>query len=309
LQNATRREEHSVTTSTTVEPSTHTLKVPGATLTYDVRQADRATAEPPLVLIGSPMGAGGFPSLAAHLTDRTIVTYDPRGNGERSIADDPAEPITPEVQADDVHRIIEAVGGRPVDLFASSGGAVVALALISKYPDDVRTAIAHEPPLAALVPDREHALAATRAIHSTYNERGGGWAMAHFIQVVSHAGPFTAEVAAVPPPDPANFGMPAEDDGTRTDLMLHHNMLWLTTYEPDFEAIRQAPTRLVPAAGFESEGILASRGAYEVAERLGTQVAMFPGGHGGFMGGEYGQPPGEPEAFAAKLCHVLAGGS
>lgn len=295
-------------TTTIIEPTTRSLKVPGATLTYDVRQADRPTTEPPLVLIGSPMGAGGFPSLAAHLTDRTLVTYDPRNNGERSIADDPARPITPEIQADDVHRVTEAVGGGPVDLFASSGGAIVALALIAKYPNDVRTAVAHEPPLAALVPDREHALAATRAINATYNERGAGWAMAHFIQVVSHSGPFTAEVAAAPPPDPAMFGMPAEDDGTRTDLMLHHNMLFLTTFEPDFEAIRRASTRLVLAAGVESEGILPSRGAYAAAERLGTDVVLFPGGHGGFMGGEYGQPPGEPGAFAAKLREVLADG-
>jgi hypothetical protein len=106
------------------------------------------------------------------------------------------------------------------------------------------------------------------------------------------------------------FGMPADDDGARTDLMLHHNMLWLTTFEPDFEAIKRAPTRLVLAAGADSggasDGILASRGAFAAAERLGSEVAIFPGGHGGFMGGEYGQPPGEPEAFARKLREVLA---
>ena len=150
-----------MTTTTATSPipgaEARTLEVPGATLTYDIRRSE-ATTEPPLVLIGSPAGAGGFPSLASHFTDRTIVTYDPRNSGERSPADDPSVPITPEVQADDVHRVIEAVGGGPVDLFASSGGAVVALALIAKYPGDVRTAVAHEPPLAALVPDREHAL-------------------------------------------------------------------------------------------------------------------------------------------------------
>jgi pimeloyl-ACP methyl ester carboxylesterase len=252
------------------------------------------------------MGAGGFPSLAAHFPDRTLVSYDPRNNGERSVVDDPTTRITPEVQADDVHRIIEAVGGGPVDLFASSGGAIVALALIAKYPNDVRTAVAHEPPLAALVPDREHALAACRAINETYHRSGPGVAMAHFIQVVSHAGPFTAEVAATPPPDPAMFGMPADDDGIRTDLMLEHNMLWLTSYEPDFEAMKRAPTKLVLAAGEESEGILASRGAFAAAERLGSEVVIFPGGHGGFMGGEYGQPPGKPAEFAAKLREVLA---
>jgi hypothetical protein len=100
--------------------------------------------------------------------------------------------------------------------------------------------------------------------------------------------------------------MPSDDDGNRTDLMLEHNMRWLTTYEPDLDAIRRAPTHVVPAAGDESEGILASRGAYAVAERLGTDVALFPGGHNGFMGGEYGQEAGKPVEFAARLREVLA---
>ena len=103
------------------------------------------------------------------------------------------------------------------------------------------------------------------------------------------------------------FGMPADDDGVRTDAMLEHNMRWLTTFEPDFDAIKRAPTRLVLAAGEESEGILASRGAYAAAERLGSEVVLFPGDHGGFMGGEYGQQPGKPVEFAAKLREVLAG--
>jgi len=284
---------------------TRTLEVPGATLTYDIRRSD-GTRDIPLFLIGSPMGAGGFPTLAGYFPDRTIVTYDPRGNGERSAAHDPSQPITPEVQADDVHRIIEELGGGPVDLFASSGGAVVALDLVARYPNDARTVIAHEPPLASIVPDREHALGVVRAMNETYHQKGFGAGMAQFIQVVSHVGPFTADDVAAPPPDPAMFGMPAGDDGNRTDLMLEHNMRWLTTYEPDFDALQRAPVRLVLAAGDESEGILASRGAYAAAERLGSDVVLFPGGHGGFMGGEYGQEPGKPAAFAAKLREVLA---
>jgi pimeloyl-ACP methyl ester carboxylesterase len=303
------QEDTMTASTTTASPipgaEARTLDVPGATLTYDIRRAE-GTSEPPLVLIGSPMGAGGFPSLAAHFTDRTIVSLDPRNNGERSPAHDPSAPITPEVGADDVHRVIEAVGGGPVDLFGSSGGAVLTLALIAKYPGDVRTAVAHEPPLASLLPDREHSLGVVRSINETYHRSGGGAGMAYFIQVVSHAGPFTAEDVAAPPPDPQMFGMPADDDGIRTDLMLEHHMRWLATFEPDFDAIKRAPTRLVLAAGEESEGILASRGAYAAAERLGSEVVIFPGGHGGFMGGEYGQEPGKPAEFAAKLREVLA---
>jgi hypothetical protein len=99
--------------------------------------------------------------------------------------------------------------------------------------------------------------------------------------------------------------MPTEDDGSRTDPLMGQNMISGTTYEPDFDALGRASTRIVVAAGVESEGILPSRCAFVVAERLGTDPVIFPSGHGGFMGGEYGQPPGEPEAFAVKLREVL----
>jgi pimeloyl-ACP methyl ester carboxylesterase len=283
--------------------TTHTLDVPGATLTYDVRRND-ASAEPILLLIGSPMGAAGFGTLSRHFPDRTVVTYDPRGV-ERSVKTDPGSPVTPDVHADDLHRLIQAIGGGPVDLFASSGGAVNALALVSKHPEDVRTLVAHEPPLASILPDREHALAAASAVHETYQRSGWGAGMAHFIAVTSHQGPFTAEPAGRPAPDPATFGMPTEDDGSRTDPMLGQNMITCTHYEPDFDALGSASTRIAMAAGEESGDQLASRGAVAVAERLGTKPEIFPGDHGGFLGGEYGQT-GEPDAFAARLGEVLA---
>jgi uncharacterized protein YndB with AHSA1/START domain/pimeloyl-ACP methyl ester carboxylesterase len=286
----------------TAQTTTHTLDVPGATLTYDVRRNDAST-EPALLLIGTPMGAAGFATLSRHFADRTVVTYDPRGV-ERSPKTDPASPVTPDVHADDLHRVIEAIGG-PVDLFASSGGAVNALALVSRHPEDVRTLVAHEPPLASILPDREHAMAATSAVQETYQRSGWGPAMALFITIVSHQGPITAEIAGQPAPDPALFGVPAEDDGSRTDPLLGQYIVTGTHYEPDFDALGSASTRIVLAAGEQSEGQMANRGAFAVAERLGTKPVIFPSDHGGFLGGEYGQT-GEPDAFAAKLREVLA---
>jgi hypothetical protein len=102
------------------------------------------------------------------------------------------------------------------------------------------------------------------------------------------------------------FGMPTTDDGSRTDPLLGQNLVTCTHYEPDFDALRSASTRIVPAAGEESEGQLANRGAFAGAERLGTKPVMFPSNHGGFLGDEYGQT-GQPEAFAAKLHEVLGG--
>lgn len=290
-------------TTTTSGPTTHTLRVPGATLTYDLRIKD-ASPEPILLLVGSPMGAAGFGSLAGHFPDRTIVTYDPRGS-ERSEKDDPASYVDPEIHADDLHRIIGVVGGGPVDVFASSGGAVNTLALVARHPEQVRTLVAHEPPLAAILSDREAALAVTRAVQETYQRSGWGAGMAHFIAVTSHEGPFSDADARLDPPDPAIFGLPIDDDGSRTDVLLGQNMVTCTHYEPDFEALRRASTRIVIAAGAESGGQMARRGAHAVAERLGRDVVIFPSDHGGFLGGEYGQS-GDPDAFAAKLREVLA---
>jgi len=291
--------------TTTTTSTTRTLDAPGAVLAYDVRLADPGSSPAPvLLLIGSPMGAGGFGTLAGHFTDRTVVTYDPRGV-ERSTKADPASPSTPDEHADDLHRIIAELDAGPVDLFASSGGAVNALALVARHPEQVRTLVAHEPPLASILPDREGAMAATQAIADTYQRSGFGAGMAQFIVVVSHKGPMTPGFAAQPPPDPAMFGMPAQDDGSRTDPLLFQNITTCTHYEPDFDALQAASTRIVLAAGTESEGEMAHRGAEAVAERLGTTVVTFPSGHGGFLGGEYGQT-GEPDAFAARLREVLA---
>jgi len=289
--------------TTMTEATTHTLEVPGAVLTYDVRPGPDRSG-PVLFLIGSPMGAAGFGTLATHLTDRTVVTYDPRGV-ERSTKADPASPSTPLEHADDLHRIITELDAGPVDLFASSGGAVNALALVARHPEDVRTLVAHEPPLASLLPDREGALAYSRAVHDTYQRSGFGAGMAHFIAVVSHRGPITPELAARPGPDPTMFGMPAEDDGTRTDPLLGQNLLSCTHFEPDIDTLRAASTRIIIAVGAESEGELAHRSAESVAERLGTTAVTFPSNHGGFLGGEYGQS-GDPDAFAATLREVLA---
>ena len=290
--------------TTTTQQTTHTLEVPGAVLTYDVQPS--SGSEPALLMIGSPMGAGGFATLAGHFPDRTVVRYDPRGV-ERSVKADPRSLSTPEEHADDLHRVIAALGSGPVDIFASSGGAVNALALVATHPEDVRILVAHEPPLASIVPDREGAIAATLAVRDAYAKDGFGAGMARFIGVVSHTGPFPTDYASQPAPDPAMFGLPTGDDGNRTDALLHQNIVSCTHYEPDFDALRAAPTRIVLGAGVESAGQLAHRGAEAAAQRLGLEPVSFPSDHGGFLGGEYGQR-GDPDGFAATLRETLSAG-
>ena len=285
------------------EAKTHTLNVPGAILSYDIRDAEAESTAPVLLMIGSPMGAAGFGTLAGHFPDRTVVTYDPRGV-ERSERTDDAMESTPDEHADDLHRLISALNARPVDIFASSGGAVNALALVARHPEQVRTLVAHEPPASQELPDREQALATCVDIHQTYQSRGLGPAMAKFITLVAHEGPLPADFADRPAPNPADFGLPTEDDGSRDDPLVGQNIVSCNYYEHDFDALRAASTRVVIGVGAESSQALAGRAAVAVAERLGTKPVTFPSHHAGFLGGEYGQT-GDPDAFAASLRQVL----
>lgn len=287
------------------EPAVHTHIVgDGAeAITYDVRgDLSATTAErPALFLLGSPMDASGFGTLASYFTDRPVVTYDPRGGG-RNPTDTPD--VTPEQHAADIHRVIAAVAAGPVDVFASSGGAVNVLALVSMHPEDMRRVVAHEPPTAMLLPDREAILAACTDIKSTYEHDGSGPAMAKFITLVMVEGELAADYTQQPAPDPAAFGMSAADDGTRTDPLMR-NMPACQYYVPDTAALRAMGDRLMLGVGLESGQQLAARGGRSVAEAVGRTVTDFPSHHAGFLGGEFGQQ-GDPDAFAARLREVLS---
>jgi pimeloyl-ACP methyl ester carboxylesterase len=286
--------------------TTHILETTEVDLAYDVHgPLPSADGRPPLFMIGQPMEAGGFTTLAALLPDRTVITYDPRGLG-RSTRKDGRTENTPTVQAADVHAVIEALGVGPVEMFASSGGAVTALALVAAYPEDVTTLVAHEPPLIPVLPDAGAAERARAGVRDVYEARGSGAGMAAFIAMTSWQGEFTDDYFAQPPPDPAQFGMPATDDGSRDDPLLSDRSWAVSSYRPDVEALTAAPTRIVVAVGVESAGVFTGRTTVATAELLGRRPTLFPSHHGGFVGGESGYA-GQPEDFALRLREVLDG--
>ena len=284
--------------------TTHILETAGAHIAYDVHgSVPTADGRPVLLMIAQPMDASGFATLASLFPERTVVTYDPRGLG-RSVRKDGRVDHSPTVQAGDVHAVIEALGAGPVEMFASSGGAVIALALVAAHPDDVTTLVAHEPPLIPVLPDAAAAERAQAGIRDAYEAKGSGAGMAAFIAMTSWQGVFDDAYFAQPAPDPAAFGMPAEDDGSRDDPLLSDRSWAVTSYRPDLDALAAAPCRIVVAVGEESLDTFTGRAAVATAELFGQQAVVFPSHHGGFMGGEFGYA-GQPEAFAAKLRDVL----
>ena len=274
---------------TSSDPVAHTLDVPGARLYYE-----RRGTGPLLLLIGSPMDSTGFAGLASALAGRyTVVTYDPRGIGD-STREDTGSDVTPEQQADDVHRLLAVSGGEPADLFGSSGGAVVGLALVTAHPDQVRTLVAHEPPVIELLPDRDQLRAEIQDIYDTYRAGRADEAMQKFMAHAGVGGPAAPDEGAPRwEPSPEQIARMRATTGH----FLAHLIRPTTGYRPNIQALAAAPVRIVVAAGATSSGQLAHRAAVAIAGQLGTRVAEFPGDHGGFAA--------LPEQFGRVLDQVL----
>jgi clorobiocin biosynthesis protein CloN7 len=242
------------------------------------------------MLLGHPMGASGFAPIAPLLAEtQTVVTFDPRGFA-RSTIDDPDQDAEPDLLADDVRRVLEAAGHVPAHIFGSSGGAVTGLALVARYPDHVRTLVAHEPPLALLLPEAEEARASVHEILDTYRDRGTSAAWEAFAS-------FTG-MNMRPQGDAAPQQAPPADAVATSERFFGHGLLPIALYQPDISALQAASARVVIAAGTTSKGEFAQRTAVALAERLGTPLIDFPGGHGGFAS--------DAEDFARVLRPLLA---
>ncbi|MET7424093.1 alpha/beta fold hydrolase [Dactylosporangium sp. NPDC005555] len=264
-----------------------TLTVPGATLRYEVRGNG-----PVLLLIcGGVYDAEGFAGLAEALAeDRTVVTYDRRGNS-RSPLDGPPAVQSVEEHGDDAYRLLAAVGvteDEPAEVFGNSSGAEIALELAARHPELVRTVVAHEPPAFELLADAMRWRDLMREVEATFHRDGWGAAMAVFGEGMAMAG----EPAAAPP-------------SPEFMARMQGNLPFFAGYEvpafgvwvPDLDSLRAGPVRVVPAVGAASAGEPPHRVGVELADRLGVEVAQFPGGHGGH---------GNPAAFAPRLREVLS---
>src|SRR5437870_7735708 len=279
--------------STPITAKTETLKVPGASIYYEVRGSG-----PVLLMIpGGPADAGAFRRIAGYLeSDFTVVTYDPRGLSHSTLDAPVNDERIVQIFADDAHRLLTATAKEPAFVFGSSGGAVIALELAARHPEQLRTVMSHEPPAPALQPDPARERAAMEEIVRTYRAAGIGPAMQKFM--------VQTRIRSGPPPPPAGEPTPEMREGmaqmTRNmDFWLGHYFLAISAYEPDFDTLKAGSSRIVPGVGEESRGELANEGGLNLAKRLGTQAVVFPGAHGGFES--------HAAEFAARLREVLKG--
>jgi pimeloyl-ACP methyl ester carboxylesterase len=270
---------------------TDTLRVPGAELYYEVRGSGPAL----LMIPGGPMDAGGFTAIAERLADEyTVVTYDCRGNS-RSRLEGSRDDLTVEVFADDAHRLLEAVSPGPADVLGSSGGATYGLDLVARYPGQVRTLVAHEPPVSELLPDAAKWHALNEEIGQTYRS-DGTFAALHKFAVGVGFGDEPGPAQGEPTPEAAEA---MARTGANLDLFAGHLIPVIGNYSPDVAALRRSPTRIVVGVGDESTPEqMTYQASHALAAELGELPVAFPGGHGGF--------DSHPDGFAATLREVLA---
>jgi pimeloyl-ACP methyl ester carboxylesterase len=274
---------------------TATLKVPGATLHYEVRGSGPVL----LCISGGPTDAGMFTDLAGRLADRyTVVTYDQRGHS-RSTLDGEPEDIPVSVHADDAAAILEAVGTEPAYVYGNSGGGTIGLELVVRHPGLVRTLVAHETFLMELLPDAERWRSEFDAISELYRAEGVMAAMGKFGAIVEEGGPRYSEEMQKAPPSPEAQEMMGRMAGN-FDLFIAHELRLNGSYVPDVDALQRGSTRIVSAAGENSGEQAARRSALALAERLGIPPTKFPGAHGGWGS--------DPQGFAERLHGALQEG-
>ncbi|MBN6056895.1 alpha/beta hydrolase [Nonomuraea sp. RK-328] len=289
-------------------PTIGNLRVDGATLHYEVR------GQGPLLLLipGGTGGAAAFDGVADDLAgEYTVVAYDPRGFS-RSPLDDPEAPQRVEQHADDAFRLLELLSpDAPARVAGCSSGAIVALHLLTARPERIARVVAHEPPAVEVLPDAAEHRALLASVQDTFRREGLMPAAAVFAAGLRRPGTEPgAESAAGPAAPPADSQaaiaeLPPEArarvERTMADMpyFLGRIVPSFMAYTPDVDRLEALSDRLVLAGGEDSHGELPYRPAAFLAERFGTELVHFPGGHTGLST--------HPAEFGALLRKVLTG--
>ncbi|KAJ5759698.1 hydrolase [Penicillium odoratum] len=192
------------------------LNVPGAKLHYET------FGKGPLLLLIPGAGGNGetFRLIANNLSSSyKVVLWDRRGYS-RSTLEGPQD-FTRRLSTDasDSQRLIEYLSpDKSAFVFGTSSGAIVGLALLSRFPENVLRLVAHEPPCTDVLPaeHKENASGFINEIYNLYRNQGPNEALQMFL---------------------SNFSVPSERDDmfkcmdVRLDAEVRANSLFWFEFE------------------------------------------------------------------------------
>ena len=258
--------------------SDHRVVVPGGEIYYRSEGSG-----PPLVLIGGgPSNADTLAALAGELApSRTVITYDRRGYS-RSRIDDPSQPATMSLHANDVRDVIDDLGAGPASVFATSVGALIGLELAAADPGAVARVVIHEPPLGQLVPPDDRA-----SFDVELDQDDAGTALDQIAQSIGlNRG--RSLTGARDRPEVRH------DD---VEIFIRRDVPAIAGYRLDLERIVSVAERIVVTASEEGRDFYPHRCAVALAAALSTTLIELPGNHAAMIS--------RPAEFAARLTPLL----
>ena len=234
---------------------TGTVDANGTKLYYELRGRG-----PSLLFIpGAEGDAEEYLRVAELLDDEfTVVTYDRRGFS-RSPRPVGYIGTTVDRQTDDAAALLGALDVAPVGVWGNSSGAIIGLSLCLRYPEVVRRAMLHEPPLFAGMSAPQKVL--------TFLKEATANGKATFLRILM---------------GDAIYGSLSEEYRARLeadDTWIEHefdNFEWFRPADEDLAGIQRPVAVLFGADSPPFFG----EAANWLAGRLGTSALTIPGGHG-----------------------------
>ncbi len=266
----------------------NTLDVPGAQLSYEI-----IGSGPLLILIPGAHGVGEvFRPLARELIAHyQVVTYDRRGFSHSWLTGPQDYHHRLATDADDVLRLIEHLTDQPATVFGNSSGAIVALEVLTRYPERVQKVVAHEPPAVFLLPDAANWLSFFDGVYDTYRTEGIPPAMRQFAsRIVGTGDQKVLERQRTQHAD--------ENALANTVYWLEHELRQYTRVELDLGVLAAHASQLLLACGRDSQDQMTSQPNKVLAQQFGFEVVELPGGHLGFLA--------FPMEFAQELLNALS---
>ena len=253
-----------------------------------------------LLIHGACVDRSFYTAAARELARRfTVVTYDRRGYSDSALPGN-SENISagteldaasiPDcsvaTQAEDAAAIIRALGGgAPMHVVAHSGGCVIAMELARSHPELVRRVILDEPLFLDCLPDQSAFRTTTQRIFKALSEGKDSLALHLFMPTLG----------ATDPRSRAHDETSPELFRANTSHFIQHEYVALSSYVPDYEALRGAD--LCVLSSELDHGEQYPQCAREVAGRLGAPLYYVPGTHN--------FPTDLPEEFARFVAGAL----
>ncbi len=267
------------------------LTVPGAQLWHEV-----SGSGPLLILIPGASGTGeSFRPLVSSLSSHyQVVTYDRRGFSRSTLKGPQDYSHRIATDADDIRRVIERVTDQPAMVFGNSSGALLALEVLIRFPAQVQTVIAHEPPIVSLLPDAGEWLAFFDRVYETSRKQGVPAAMHQFASRV--LGSLDHQVLERAMREHAN-----EYTLSNAGYWMEHEVRQYPRAEFDLTALTAHAEQIMLVGGRDSHDQMTYQPNKVLAQQLGCEIIDFPGGHLGFLS--------FPTEFAQALLNALGGES